>query len=159
MSRRTLNVITTNNKDGSPLTKGIIHGDTPVGYELIGVKKRAVIQLMGSRLWGRFNPNHWDPVYAAETGLESPIQTGEMSTAYLAEMCVNYFGQNAFRKARMTCKYVAPTHANELITTYGVVKAKHPKGNGYRFEVEIWASNEAGELKTTGVFEADVDVD
>ena len=50
--------------------------DTPVGFELIGVKKKAAIQLMGSRLWGRFNPNHWDPVYAAETGLKAPIQTG-----------------------------------------------------------------------------------
>ena len=29
--------------------------DTPVGFELTGVKKKALIQLMGSRLWGRFN--------------------------------------------------------------------------------------------------------
>ena len=36
------------------------------------------------------------PVYAAETGLKAPIQTGEMSTAYLSEMCVNYFGRNFF---------------------------------------------------------------
>ena len=26
------------------------------------MKKKAAIQLMGSRLWGRFNPDHWDPV-------------------------------------------------------------------------------------------------
>ena len=37
---------------------GLISKDTPVGFELVGVKKKAAIQLMGSRLWGRFNPNH-----------------------------------------------------------------------------------------------------
>ncbi len=39
---------------------GLITVDTPVGHELEGVQKVATIQLMGSRVWGRFNPNHWD---------------------------------------------------------------------------------------------------
>ena len=77
---------------------------TTIGYKLVGVSKRASIQLMGSRLWGRFNPNHWDPVYAAQTGLPAPIQTGEMSSAYIAEMCVNHFGAAVFRNARIVCK-------------------------------------------------------
>jgi acyl dehydratase len=144
--------------NGAPPEQGLITRDTPVGFELIGVKKKAAIQLMGSRLWGRFNPNHWDPVYAAETGLAAPIQTGEMSTAYLAEMCVNHFGRNFFRNARMECKYVASTFANEVITTHGVVREKTPKGDGYRFRVEIWAVNENDEKKTAGWVEADVDV-
>jgi acyl dehydratase len=141
---------------GAPPPAGLITRDTPVGYELTGVKKKAAIQLMGSRLWGRFNPNHWDPVYAGETGLKAPIQTGEMSTAYLAEMCVNYFGRNFFTDARMTCKYVSSTYANEVITTYGVVRDKTPAGDGYRFKVEIWAENDEGEKKTVGWVEADV---
>jgi acyl dehydratase len=132
--------------------------DTPVGFELIGVKKKAAIQLMGSRLWGRFNPNHWDPVYAAATCLPAPIQTGEMSSAYLAEMCVNYFGADFFRGARIQCKYVAATRANEIITTHGVVREKTPKGDGFRFKVEIWADNEEGEVKTVGFVEVDVGV-
>ncbi len=132
--------------------------DTPVGFELIGVKKKAAIQLMGSRLWGRFNPNHWDPVYAAETGLKAPIQTGEMSSAYIAEMCVNYFGADFFVGSRMQCKYVASTFANEIITTHGVVREKTPNGEGYRFKVEFWADNEAGEVKTVGFLEVDVGV-
>ena len=135
-----------------------ITADTPIGFELIGVKKKAAIQLMGSRLWGRFNPNHWDPVYAAATGLKDPIQTGEMSSAYIAEMCVNYFGPNFFKGARIVCKYVNSTYANEIITTHGVVREKTPKGQGYRFKVEIWADNDAGEKKTIGWVEADVGV-
>ena len=136
-------------------SQGLITIETPVGFELEGVKKKAAIQLMGSRLWGRFNPNHWDPVYAHQTGLAAPIQTGEMSSAYISEMCVNYFGANFFKNARFVCKYVASTLANEVITTYGVVKDKTPKGNGFRFKVEFWASNEEGQTKTRGWTEVD----
>lgn len=139
-------------------THGLITRDTPVGHELIGVKKKATIQLMGSRLWGRFNPNHWDPVYAAETGLKAPIQTGEMSSAYIAEMCVNHFGASVFRHARIVCKYVASTYANETITTGGRVREKSPKGQGYRFTVDLWARNEHGQDKTVGWIEVDVGV-
>jgi acyl dehydratase len=145
-------------RNGAPPADGVITRDTPVGFELQGVKKKAAIALMGSRVWGRFNPNHWDPVYAAETGLAAPIQTGEMSTAYLAEMCVDHFGRNFFVGSRMQCKYVASTFANEVITTYGVVREKTPKGSGFRFVVDVWASNEAGEKKTVGEVEVDVDV-
>ena len=132
--------------------------DTPIGFELTGVKKKAAIQLMGSRLWGRFNPNHWDPVYAAETGLKAPIQTGEMSSAYISEMCVNYFGADFFRASRVQCKYVASTFANEIITTHGVVREKTPKGGGYRFKVDVWAASDEGETKTVGFVEVDVGV-
>jgi acyl dehydratase len=132
--------------------------DTPVGFELLGVKKKAAIQLMGSRVWGRFNPNHWDPVYAKETGLRAPIQTGEMSSAYIAEMCVNWFGANFFRNARIQCKYIASTYANEVIVTGGIVRTKTAKGDGFRFMVDIWAANEAGEKKTVGFVEVDVGV-
>jgi hypothetical protein len=139
-------------------SQGLITVDTPIGFELEGVKKKAALQLMGSRLWGRFNPNHWDPGYAHQTGLAAPIQTGEMSSAYISEMCVNYFGANFFKNARFVCKYVASTLANEVITTYGVVKEKTPKGAGFRFKVEFWASNEEGQTKTIGWTEVDVGV-
>ncbi|MEL0252775.1 MAG: MaoC family dehydratase [Novosphingobium sp.] len=135
-----------------------ITADTPVGFKLAPIKKRATIQLMGSRLWGRFNPNHWDPEYARATGLAAPIQTGEMSSAYLAEMCVNHFGAAFFRNARIVCKYIASTLADEVITTHGVVREKAAKGNGYRFTVDIWCDNEAGEKKTVGWVEVDVGV-
>lgn len=145
-------------RNGAPPVNGSITRETPVGYELTGVKKKAAIQLMGSRLWGRFNPNHWDPVYADETGLAAPIQTGEMSSAYISEMCVNHFGRNFFVGSQMSCKYVASTLANEVITTYGVVREKTPKGDGFRFRVEVWAENEDGQKKTVGSVEVDVDV-
>lgn len=145
-------------RDGAPSASGTITTDTPIGFELIGVKKRAVIQLMGSRLWGRFNPNHWDPGYAHETGLAAPIQTGEMSSAYIAEMCVNHFGASFFTGSRVMCKYIGSTLAGEVITTHGVVTGKTPRGDGYRFTVDVWADNEAGEKKTVGTVEVDVGV-
>lgn len=132
--------------------------ETPVGYALQPIKKKAAIQLMGSRVWGRFNPNHWDPAYAASTGLENPIQTGEMSSAYISEMCVNHFGAAMFKNARIVCKYIASTLADEVIVTGGVITEKTPKGKGFRFKADVWAENEAGEKKTVGWVEADIGV-
>lgn len=143
---------------GAPPAEGTINRDTPIGYELEGVKKKAAIQLMGSRVWGRFNPNHWDPVYAAQTGLSAPIQTGEMSSAYITEMCVNHFGKNFFVGTQIELKYIASIFTNEVIETHGVVREKEPKGDGFRFKVEVWAENAAGDKKTVGWIETDVDV-
>ena len=122
--------------------------ETPVGYELDGVKKRAVIQLMGSRHWGRVNPIHFDPVTATEHGFRAPIQTGMMSGAYLAETCVNFFGAAFFRGSTMEGKFVKPIYAGEVITTHGIVRERIPEGDGIRLKVELWADNEAGEVKT-----------
>ncbi len=136
----------------------LITRDTPIGFELQPIKKKALIQLMGSRLWGRFNPNHWDPEYAASTGLKAPIQTGEMNSAYIAEMCVNHFGAQFFKGARIICKYVSSTLAGDVITTHGVVREKTAKGDGYRFTLDVWCDNEAGEKRTIGIVEVDVGV-
>ncbi len=126
----------------------IAQKDTPVGYELDGVKKQAVIQLMGSRHWGRRNPIHFDPVTAANHGLKAPIQTGMMSSAYIAETCVNFFGEAFFRNATMEGKFVKPIYAGELITTHGIVRESTPEGDGVRLKVELWADNQDGEVKT-----------
>ena len=134
----------------------IVTKDTPVGFELQGVKKQSVIQLMGSRYWGRVNPLHWDPVYASQKGLKAPIQTGEMSSSYIQEMLVHFFGENFFQNARLQCKYVRSVYAGEIITTHGIVREKNPERDGYRFKVEVWAENQDGELKTVGEAEANV---
>ena len=127
-----------------------ITASTPIGTELEPIKKRALIQLMGSRLWGRFNPNHWDPEYALSTGLSAPIQTGEMNSAYIAEMCVNHFGEHLFQNARIVCKYIASTLADEIITTHGIVSEKSTVQEGCRIKVDVWCDNELGEKKTVG---------
>lgn len=127
-----------------------VNSETPIGYVLAPIKKRAVIQLMGSRLWGRFNPNHWDGEYAASTGLAAPIQTGEMSSAYISEMCVNHFGEHMFRGARVTCKYISSVLADEIITVRGVITRKSEEPGGVRFGVDVWAENQQGEKKTVG---------
>jgi acyl dehydratase len=122
--------------------------DTPVGYELDGVKKQAIIQLMGSRHWGRQNPIHWDPVTAQKHGLKAPIATGMMSSAYLAETLVNFFGASFFENATFEGKYVKPVYMGEVITTHGIVRERIPEGDKVRLRVELWTVNEEGEVKT-----------
>ena len=81
-----------------------------------------------------------------------------MSSAYIAEMCVNHFGAAFFTGSRVMCKYINATLAGETITTHGTVTDKIAKGDGYRFVVEVWADNESGEKKTVGTVEVDVGV-
>ena len=81
-------------------------------------------------------------------GLKAPIQTGMMSSAYIAETCVNFFGEAFFRNATMEGKFVKPIYAGELITTHGIVRESTPEGDGGRLKVELWADNEDGEVKT-----------
>lgn len=131
-----------------------VEKDTPVGFELDGVKKQVSIQAMGSRMWGRVNPIHFDPVVAAKHDLPAPIATGMMSTAYIAETCVYFFGTAFFQNATMEGKYIRPIFPNEIITTRGVVRQKTPEGNGFRFTVELWAENDEGERKTTAMVSA-----
>jgi hypothetical protein len=73
-------------------------------------------------------------------------------------MLVNHFGRSFFLGSRLECKYVSATLADEVITTHGVVRDKTPKGDGYRFTVEVWAENDEGHKKTVGTAEVDVDV-
>jgi acyl dehydratase len=122
--------------------------DTPVGFELDGVKKQAIIQLMGSRHWGRRNPIHWDPVTSANHGLKAPIATGMMSSAYLAETLVNFFGAAFFENATMEGKFLKSIYAGEVITTHGIVRERISEGDKVRLRVELWADNEEGEIKT-----------
>jgi hypothetical protein len=71
-------------------------------------------------------------------------------------MCVNYFGRHYFKNSRFNCKYIASTYANEVITTYGVVREKTPTTAGVRFLVDVWADNQEGEKKTVGTVEVEV---
>lgn len=136
---------------------GVVTKETPIGHELDGVKKVAVIQIMGSRHWGRVNPIHFDPVTAAANGLRAPIQTGMMSAAYISETCVNFFGQAFFANATMEAKFVNPVYAGETITTHGTVKDKVPCGDGFVFTVDLLADNDEGEVKTVATVTAFVD--
>ncbi len=133
-----------------------VTSETPVGWRLQTIKKRAVIQLMGSRVWGRFNPNHWDVDYAKSTGLSAPIQTGEMTSAYIAEMCVNHFGRHFFCGSRVACKYINATVADEVISVHGVISEKLIVEEGWRFVVDVWCENEVGDKKTVGTVEVTV---
>jgi acyl dehydratase len=77
-----------------------------------------------------------------------------MSAAYIAETCVNFFGESFFKNATIEGKFVRPVYAGDVVTTHGVVKAKVPEGDGYRLTVELWADDQDGEVKTVATVTA-----
>ncbi|MBI2872060.1 MAG: MaoC family dehydratase [Chloroflexi bacterium] len=127
-----------------------------MGFELPGVKKQMVIQLMGSSAWGRTNPIHWDYETSVASGLPAPIATGQMSTAYLGEMLVQSFGEAVFKGSKMQCKYISPIFAGDTVTAKGVVRETTPVGGHIRFKVEMWVENQDGKLVTVGSAEITV---
>jgi hypothetical protein len=92
-------------------SQGLITVDTPIGFELEGVKKGGY-PTDGSSIVGRFNPNHWDPVYAHQTGLAAPIQTGEMSSAYISENVCQLFRRKFFQE-RTLCLQIRGLHIGQ----------------------------------------------
>lgn len=134
----------------------LLDKDTPIGTPLVGVIKEMVIQTMGTRHWGRNNPIHWNADYAREQGLPAPIATGEMSSAFIAEMLVYNFGRHVWEGSRILCKYVRPVFAGDTITTGGVVRDKRQEDGRVRFFLEVWAENQEGTRVTVG--EAEVTV-
>ena len=119
--------------------------------------QKATIQLMGSRLWGRFNPNHWDPVYAAATGLQAPSRPARCPRP-TSPRCASTTSARPCSATRVALKYVGSTLANEVITTHGVVRAKTPGGRGLPLHGGRLGREPGGRKRTVGVVEADVGV-
>jgi len=126
------------------------------GASLPELKKQMVIQTMRSHAWAGRNPVHWNPEFAAREGLAAPAATGRMSSAFLSEMCLLFFGPSFLRGGRIYCRYVRPVHAGDLITVRGTVRDRSVVGDRIRLTVDIWCENDEGVQVTTGWAESDV---
>ena len=103
-------------------------------------QEQAVVQLMGSRRWGRRNPIHFDPVTAANHGLKAPIQTGMMSSAYVAETCVNFLERRS--SERDDGGRIRQAHLCGRADQDARHRSRgHPEGDGVRLKVELRADN------------------
>lgn len=124
------------------------------GDQLPSVRKEMHAVLMRSRAWGGRNPIHWDASQARDQGFERPIATGQMISAHLSEMCVDYFGFSFFAGAKIERKYVKPVFAGDVVTTHGVVRDVRSVDGRLRVFVDIWAENQHGERVVVGTAEA-----
>jgi len=93
---------------------------------------------------------HTDRDSALESGLEGPIAQGLMSTCYLSEMLVNFFGAEWFESGWTSHAFIKPVLAGDTIIAYGKVWEKRAEANGARLLLDVWCSNQRGILTTVG---------
>jgi hypothetical protein len=121
-----------------------------IGEEVPPVRKEMHLVLMKMRAWGGHNAIHWDPDLAHLRGFTRPIAAGQMTSASLAELCVDYFGPAFFQGGRIRCKFIHPVYAGDLITSHGTVRAVTAIEGRPRVVLEIWAENQDGQKVVLG---------
>jgi acyl dehydratase len=67
-----------------------------------------------------------------------------MTSASLAEVCVDYFGPAFFEGGRIRCKFIHPVYAGDVITARGTVRAVTAAGDRPRVTLDLWAENQDG---------------
>lgn len=102
---------------------------------------------------------HTDPAAAQRAGLDAPIASGMMTTAYLTEMLRDYFGDAWITSGHLRVSFIGSVRAGDTVTARGVVVAPPedlPADSQDRLALEVWC--ERGDGKKVTVGSADVAV-
>lgn len=96
-------------------------------------------------------PNiHTDRTIASQTGLPAPIAQGLMSTSYLSQLLVDFFGVTWCESGWTSHAFIRPVSAGDTITVQGKIQDKREEENGTRVFLEVWCHNQLGDLTTVG---------
>ena len=120
-----------------------------IGSVLPSISKKLTLEQMFVFSFGV--PNiHTDRAIASESGLSAPIAQGLMSTGYLSQLLVDFFGIDWFESGWTSHAFVKPVSAGDTITVHGVIQESRAEANGTRLVLEVWCRNQAGDLTTVG---------
>ncbi len=97
---------------------------------------------------GDHNPIHVDIDFARESGLDDVIAHGMLVMAYMGRMLTQWVPQSAVRQ--FDTRFLAMTRVGDRITASGRVAEKYTDGDKRYVRVEIVASDQTGEAKTSG---------
>ncbi len=124
--------------------------DLAIGHEIAPLIKLMSLDKMRQPLMSGSNPIHYDSEFAQSVGLEAPIATGVMSSAYLSEMLTRAFGIEWLRSGAIDVKFIRPIYAGDTVTARGRVTAKTETSTGSRVFLDIWCETQRGEPVTVG---------
>lgn len=84
-------------------------------------------------------------------GIATPIASGHMTTAFMAEMLRRYFGPEvANHTTSFKLRYTKPTVDGDVITVRGRVTEVVPGGKGTRVNLEVWSEKQNGDRTSIG---------
>ncbi len=124
------------------------------GQELPGFQRTITGMIMRTRQWHGTNIVHSDPAMAARQGMKSPPATGQISAAYIQEMCVAFLGEAMFRNSLLDMRFRRPVYENERLAIGGRVEEATAQAGGKKVVIQAWAKNQEGVEVTTARIEA-----
>ena len=86
----------------------------------------------------------------SSAGLQAPIATGVMSSAFLSEMLTKAFGIDWIRSGSIDVKFIRPIYAGDTLTMRGRITGKSETSTGVRIALDIWCETQRGEPVTVG---------
>ncbi len=109
--------------------------------------------VLGSGLFGDFNPLHVDQQFASGSALGGRVLHGPFTSALVASPAGMYFAGTAIAYLEHACRFKAPVRPGDTLTTRWTVVAKSdkPKHKGGIVTMRAVATNQHGDT----VLEAD----
>lgn len=134
--------------------KAVTAAEIHVGQEMPSFQRTITGMIMRTRQWHGTNIVHSDPAMAARQGMKSPPATGQISAAYIQEMCVNFLGEAMFRNSLIDARFRRPVYENERLTIGGRVEEATAQAGGKKVVIHAWCKNQDGVEVTTARIEA-----
>jgi acyl dehydratase len=133
---------------GAPVA-GLASRDAEIGAILPTLTKPVTFEQMTVFSFGPCSI-HTDRDAAAESGLPGPIAQGLMSTCYLSQMLVCFFGAAWFESGWTSHAFINPVVVGDTLAVHGRIREKRAEARGTRLVLEVWCRNQSGELTTVG---------
>jgi acyl dehydratase len=127
--------------------------DVPVESPLPTITKRVTLKQMvvfSAREGWWWENMHTSNEFATSIGLEQPIAAGLMSTAYLCELCLRFFGESWFKGGWIRTVFVKPVYAEDTLQVKGIVSGQAEEAEGARLKLDMWCENQHGAMVTAG---------
>jgi len=104
--------------------------------------------VMGSGMFGDFNPLHVDEEFSKQSLFGGRILHGPFTSALVSAPVGNYFAGTAIAYLEHACRFKAPVRAGDTLTTRWTVTEKldKPKHKGGIFVLSGQATNQRKEL-------------
>jgi acyl dehydratase len=133
---------------GAPMA-GLASRNAEIGAILPALTKTVTFEQMTVFSFGP-RSIHTDRDAAAESGLPGPIAQGLMSTCYLSQLLVGFFGAAWFVSGWTSHAFIKPVAAGDTLAVHGRIREKRAETRGTRLVLEVWCRNQIGELTTVG---------
>jgi 3-hydroxybutyryl-CoA dehydratase len=94
---------------------------------------------------------HDDDDYARSQGLPGIIADGMISTNWIMGLLIDVFGRDVARRSRLSTKYVAPIHENQVVVACArVTRLTRDERGTASIGLDVWCEDDARKKLTVG---------